>query len=132
MMGKYEIITAKVHAIFGSTGWNSEGVKTYPEGYTPDSTGNEFIRVNILNGKSKLKQVSGQVLIEIYTPAGNGPKRTNLIADILDKYLEANTFKFAEGSIQFEFSSLSGVGIDREDSSLNRALYSINFNFFGA
>lgn len=132
-MSKYDVIDKAVFGIFGATTWQSEGIKTFPSNFTSSVSGNEYIRVSIINGTSQRNQVSGQVLIEIFTPAGEGPKRATSIAGKLNNYLEGKSFvDIDNNNVQFQFSTLSGRGLDVDNKALHKSLYVINFNFFGA
>lgn len=135
-MGKYSAISNSVFSIFSTTQWKAENIKTFPENFVGDVSGGEYIRIAVLaNGSTMvnpLKSVSGLVLIEIYTPAGFGPSRTNLIADKLDTYLVGKAFSLnTEGSTQFGRSYLAGGDNDKINPSLYRDTYTIHFNYFG-
>jgi hypothetical protein len=133
-MGKYTDNQSDIYAIFDSAGWQAEGIETVPQDYKGDITTEEYIRVSIVPRGAGINRVStsGVVIAEIYTPAGFGPSRQNFIADRLDAHL-ANQSKTTGslGMTQFLASSLSPLGTDRENTSLQCAKYEIPFNFFG-
>jgi len=133
-MGKYENLEKDVFSIFGSTLWKNENIKTFPVNFIELNPGNEFIRVSVIpsgNGIN-LTSISGVLIIDIFTSAGNGPRRTSLIADKLDSYLVGKSVSTITGnSTQLNKSSLSYVGLDTVNSALYRATYSIPFNYFG-
>jgi hypothetical protein len=136
-MGKYTALNQAIYSVFGSTEWKAENLKTVPSDFTGKSVGTEYLRVTILSsGKQQanpLKSVSGILMVEIFTPAGKGPTRANLIADKLDTYLAGQTIQPPlGGSIQFGSSNLSDRGLDKANPSLTMTLYSITFNYFGA
>jgi len=133
-MGKYENLEKDVFSIFASTLWKNENIKTFPVNFIELNPGNEFIRASVIpsgNGIN-LTSISGVLIIDIFTSAGNGPRRTSLIADKLDSYLVGKSVSTVSGnSTQFNKSALSYVGLDTVNSALYRATYSIPFNYFG-
>jgi hypothetical protein len=133
-MGKYSNLQADAFSIFDSAAWKAENIKTFPTNFVPVSPGNEFIRVSLLpsgNGIN-IRSVSGVFIIDIFTPAGNGPKRVSQIADKLDQYLVGKSMSTSAGSVtQLQNSSLQPNGIDRDNSTLYRSTYTIPFNYFG-
>jgi len=130
-MGKYVDNDTNILGIFGSTEWIAEGVKTVPGNFSGGISGN-FIRISIISGKEaiNLASLSGMLMVEIYTESGVGPKSTSLIADKLDTYLVGKSFKASTGVTQFMNSNLVDYGTDKDNPSLNKALYSIPFNYF--
>jgi hypothetical protein len=137
MANKYSSVYADVYSIFGAGAWTSENIKTFPENFTGSSIGNEYIRVAIVSGGSldnvnPPRSVSGQLLIDIFVPAGAGLARSNQIADKLDSYLAGKLMQTTgNGSTQLGSSSLTNLGNDAANPSLYRSIYSIPFNYFG-
>lgn len=135
MMGKYTLVEDNVNSVFAADAWKSEGVRTLPKDFTGAVSGNEYIRIStITDGQqlaNPLKSVSGQVLIDIFIPAGRGPTRANLIADKLDTHLVGQTIGTEAGNVQFGSSSMAPRGNDRDNASLSKYLYSVPFNFYG-
>jgi len=121
-------------SIFGSTSWKNENIKTFPVNFIELTPGTEFVRVSVIpsgNGIN-LTSISGVLIIDIFTSAGNGPRRTSLIADKLDSYLVGKSVSTVSGnSTQFNKSALAYLGLDTVNSALYRATYSIPFNYFG-
>lgn len=135
-MGKYEALQTDIYSIFATSAWIAEAIKTVPENYVSTALGNEYIRVSIVSSgvdnQGPLCSANGQLIIDIFIPAGNGALRAVRIADKLDTYLAGKTFKIApSGNTQLGRSALTFMGVDKADSSLYRASYSINFNYFG-
>lgn len=129
-MGKYIDSLDDIYSIFGSAGWLSENIKTIPtNGSVP--TG-EFIRINIVGSGKAINRNSsiGVINIEIFIKAGFGPKRSIEIADKLDSYLSNKSISMNGYHTQLFSSTLSPLGIDSDNSSLYRYLYSIPFNHF--
>jgi hypothetical protein len=133
-MGKYENLEKDVFSIFGSTSWKNENIKTFPVNFIELTPGTEFVRVSVIpsgNGIN-LTSISGVLIIDIFTSAGNGPRKTSLIADKLDSYLVGKSVSTVSGnSTQFNKSALAYLGLDTVNSALYRATYSIPFNYFG-
>lgn len=134
-MGKYTNLEKDIFSLFANAAWTAEVIKTFPSNFVTVNAGEEFIRINILpNGFGiNLNSTSGVLLIDIFTLAGNGTKRTSLIADKLDSYLVGKTLSTESKTVtQFANSALSYSGQDVDNPTLFRATYSIPFNFFGA
>ena len=133
-MGKYENLEKDVFSIFGSTLWKNENIKTFPVNFIELTPGTEFVRVSVIpsgNGIN-LTSISGVLIIDIFTSAGNGPRRTSLIADKLDSYLVGKSISTQSGNAtQLQNSSLAILGLDKDNPALFRASYSIPFNYFG-
>jgi hypothetical protein len=131
-MGKYEALEKDVFAIFGTPEWEAEGIATYPSDFTA-ATGDEFIRVSIIPSGRGLNPVSasGQIIIEIYIAAGNGPSRASKIADFLDRYLVGASKVISGKCTQLFDSSMAPAGKDRDNPALSRYNYTIPFKHFG-
>lgn len=135
-MGKYANLYNDIYSgVFGTAQWIAEGIQTIPVNFTGSIFG-DYIRVTVLADGAKnvniTKSAQGQVMIEIYTSAGEGTKPATLIADTLDEYLVGKVFALSNSSTtQFFDSSLSSLGNDPGNPSLYRMLYSIPFNHFG-
>lgn len=133
-MGKYLNLQSDLFSIFDSAAWKAENIRTYPSNFVAVNSGNEFIRVSIIpsgNGIN-LSSVSGVIIIDIFTSAGNGPKAAILIADKLDSYLVGKSVKTVSNVVtQFSNSTLSSGSTDRDNSALYRVSYTIPFNYFG-
>jgi hypothetical protein len=134
-MGKYTNLEKDIFSLFANITWTAEVIKTFPSNFVTVNAGEEFIRINILpkGAGINLNSTSGVLLIDIFTLAGNGTKRTSLIADKLDSYLVGKTLSTESTAVtQFANSSLDYSGQDKDNPTLFRATYSIPFNFFGA
>jgi len=133
-MGKYTDLETDIFSIFASTSWESENIDTYPGNFISTGNSKEFIRVNIIpSGKGVNRvSISGVVIIDIFTFAGEGTRKASLIADTLDKYLGDKAIALQSGkTTQFGSSSMTLSGSDSDNPSLFRASYTIPFNFFG-
>jgi hypothetical protein len=134
-MGKYTNLEKDIFSLFSNITWTEEVIKTFPSNFVTVNAGEEFIRINILpkGFGINLNSTSGVLLIDIFTLAGNGTKRTSLIADKLDSYLVGKSLSTESKAVtQFANSSLDYSGNDKDNPTLFRATYSIPFNFFGA
>ena len=133
-MSKYSQLQTDIFSLFASSSWKAENIKTFPQNFIAMNAGTEFLRINIIPGNSGINvhSVSGIVIIDIFTPAGKGPKRAFLIADKLDSYIGGKFLPHEGGSAtQFASSSLKPLGNDRDNPSLFRFSYEIPFNYFG-
>jgi hypothetical protein len=118
--------------VFDSVAWKAENIVTYPSNFT--GQGKEYIRVTPVFSGMNLNSISisGVLNIDIFCPSGEGPKRTLVIADKLDKYLQEKSISTITGVVtQFYRSSLQPLGIDPVNPALHRYIYSIPFNHFG-
>ena len=132
-MGKYANSESDVFAVFSATEWKETGIKTYPSNFVAMDQKNEFIRVNVITSGQglNLSSASGLLIIDIFIPAGKGPKRASLIADNLDKFLAGKSKLSGTSRTQFFGSSLSPIGPDPDNQGLHRSSYSIPFSHFG-
>lgn len=132
-MDKYANLENAILAIFGTSGWNAEAIKTFPANFVAVGSGSEFIRVSIVPGGEgiNLNSVSGVLIIDIFVSAGMGLKRSSVIADRLDSYLVGKSFTTSSGVLQLAGSGLAHKGVDKDDPSLHRSAYTVSFNFFG-
>ena len=119
--------------MFNSTEWKAESIKTYPVNFVPVNPGEEFVRVSIIPSDRGInsKSSSGVFQIDIFTSAGAGPTRAMQIADKLDLYLQKKSKSVIDGTLQLLESSLYLRGVDKDNSALYWAKYTIPFNFFG-
>lgn len=133
-MGKYTNLESDIFSIFSSSSWKAEKISTYPNNFVVTGNLKEFIRVSIIpsgQGVNRLS-VSGVLIIDIFTAAGDGTRKTSLIADTLDQYLVGSVLTTEMGrATQFANSSLSPIGFDKDNPALFRSSYTIPFNFFG-
>jgi len=133
-MGKYLNLEEDIFSVFSSSEWIAENIKTFPSNFVEMNGGNTYIRVSIIPSGTGIneKSISGIVIIDIYTPAGNGPKAATLIADTLDSYLQNKSISLVSGNVtQFLQSSFAPKGRDRDTKSLYVTNYTIPFNYFG-
>lgn len=133
---KYTEVQKAVFGVFALPAWIAEDIKTFPQNFLATDAGSEFIRINVIpsGGGINRSSVSGVLIVDIFTPAGKGPSRAAEIADTLDDYLQAKYVPLPDGSAtQFPVgSSLANRGLDTDDKSLFKSVYTIPFSFFGA
>ena len=133
-MGKFKNLQDDVFSVFASSAWEAEDIKSYPANALSVNAGSEFLRISVIPGGRgiNLNSVSGVMIIDIFTSAGEGPSRVSLIADTLDSYLVGKSLSTVQGAVtQFTNSSLDLIGRDRDNTALHRSVYSIPFNYFG-
>jgi hypothetical protein len=135
-MNKYDALNKDIFSIFSSVGWTAESIKTFPENFIGTTVGNEYIRVGIVassyDKKGRQESIFGQLLIDIFYPAGKGTARAIAIAGKLDDYLSCKTLVGSEnGNTQMGVSTMTHTGVDKANASLYRSLYSISFSYFG-
>ncbi len=132
-MGKFKSLQTDIFSIFGSDSWKSENIKTFPANFIPNNAGNEFLKITIVSGRPGLNiySVSGVFIADIFTTAGSGPDRPVMIADTLDQYLVGKVVQNSSGAVtQFSNSTFEMRGLDRDNPTLNRSIYTIPFDYF--
>jgi hypothetical protein len=133
MMGKFLSLEMDLNSVFASPEWVAEGVSIYPVNVEPEGIAGNYCRFSIVPSDDGIPafaqnaNVSGVVMIEIYTAAGKGPRPATLIADKLDKHLQ----KKYVGHTQFLTGTVGPNLRDRDNPTLYRAIYQIPFNHFG-
>lgn len=131
-MGKYTNITDDIFSIFITPTWASENIKTIPSNFITPNLGNEYIRISIIVNALSKNSGTGIIIADIFTPAGQGPKRTSEIADKLDAYFANKSLSTIQGNVTQCFdSSLNSGKRDADNSGLFRTTYNLNFKFYG-
>jgi len=122
-----QLLTA-VEGLFASSAWTSNNVKAFPANYQGKINSDEWIRVSVLPFSSELayKDViaNGQIVCQIFVPAGAGMKRAYEIADMLKTLLDQEVIS---GYLQTTNSFITNIGIDTKDSGLFNVNYTVNF-----
>tara|TARA_R110001592_G_scaffold45598_1_gene145790 strand:- start:406 stop:798 length:393 start_codon:yes stop_codon:yes gene_type:complete len=121
------ILTA-VEGLFASTAWTTNNIKAFPANYQGEIDADEWIRLSVLPFSSELafKDViaNGQIVCQIFVPAGSGMKRAYQIADLLKALLDQEVIS---GYLQTTNSFITNIGIDPKDSGLYNVDYTVNF-----
>ena len=122
-----QLLTA-VEGLFASSASTSNNVKAFPANYQGEINADEWIRVSVLPFSSELayKDViaNGQIVCQIFVPAGAGMKRAYEIADMLKTLLDQEVIS---GYLQTTNSFITNIGIDTKDSGLFNVNYTVNF-----
>ena len=128
-MSKYVKLQTEIFSIFGNDSWIAASIPTYPSNYIAVDKPNKYIRVSVISNGSGLNfnSTSGVLIIDIFTPAGNGPNESMLIADALDMFLAGKTI----GTTQLFVSSLGSTQKDSANPALSMTIYTIPFKHFG-
>ena len=104
----------------------------YPANFFPDPTPDEFLIYEIIPSKKGEKEYgdtnykAGMFIAQIYVQANQGPLRVYEVADELEELIVRKVFS----STQTYDPVLFMVGVDRDDKSLFRADFSLQFNSF--
>ena len=121
------ILTA-VEGLFASSAWTSNNIKAFPANYQGEIDADEWIRVSVLPFSSELAYqdviANGQIVCQIFVPAGAGMKRAYQIADLLKTLLDQEVIS---GYLQTTNSFITNIGIDPKDSGLYNVDYTVNF-----
>jgi len=130
-MAKFTDILTDVESQFASVLWNNTGISAFPANYMVPASKEEFVKIEVLplNGNSDYSRfgITGQIIIQVYIKANQGSKRLMEIADVLDTLLQN---KHLGTGTQTQESSLSVLGIDRDNPELYRGDYTVTFNYF--
>lgn len=130
-MSKYAQILNDVESQFASSTWTTNSISAFPVNYVVPAQLQEFVKIEILPLRSNEDYnrfgISGLVIIQIYVKANQGSKRLMEIADLLDTLLQNK--QLGTGT-HTQASSLSVLGIDRDNPELFRGDYSVDFNYF--
>jgi len=130
-MSKYTTILVDVESVFATTLWTNYNISAYPSNYMVPSQKSEFVKIEVLplTGDTDYGRsgISGKVIIQIFVKANQGTKRLMEIADSLDNILQNK--QLGTGTRTRE-SSISILGIDRDNPELFRGDYSVDFNYY--
>jgi hypothetical protein len=122
-----QMLTA-VEGLFASTAWTSNNIKAFPANYQGEIDSDEWIRVSVLPFSSELAYqdviANGQIVCQIFVPAGAGMKRAYEIADLLKTLLDQEVIS---GYLQTTNSFITNIGIDPKDAGLYNVDYTVNF-----
>ena len=122
-----QMLTA-VEGLFASTAWTSNNIKAFPANYQGEIDSDEWIRVSVLPFSSELAYqdviANGQIVCQIFVPAGAGMKRAYQIADLLKALLDQEVIS---GYLQTTNSFITNIGIDPKDAGLYNIDYTVNF-----
>ena len=122
-----QMLTA-VEGLFASTAWTSNNIKAFPANYQGEIDSDEWVRVSVLPFSSELAYqdviANGQIVCNIFVPAGAGMKRAYQIADLLKTLLDQEVIS---GYLQTTNSFITNIGIDPKDSGLYNVDYTVNF-----
>jgi hypothetical protein len=122
-----QMLTA-VEGLFASTAWTSNNIKAFPANYQGEIDSDEWIRVSVLPFSSELAYqdviANGQIVCNIFVPAGAGMKRAYQIADLLKTLLDQEVIS---GYLQTTNSFITNIGIDPKDAGLYNVDYTVNF-----
>ena len=122
-----QMLTA-VEGLFASTAWTSNNIKAFPANYQGEIDSDEWIRVSVLPFSSELAYqdviANGQIVCQIFVPAGAGMKRAYQIADLLKTLLDQEVIS---GYLQTTNSFITNIGIDPKDAGLYNVDYTVNF-----
>lgn len=132
-MAKFHKATQAIMQVFGTAAWLAEDIKTIPSNYIGGNLGSEYIRVNVMTSGAgiNINSLSGQLIIDVFVPSGEGMLRATDIADTLDKYLVGKMFISGSDSVQLGNSTFSSTGLDAANRALYRYRYTMSFNFYG-
>lgn len=129
-MRDYTNVESNILALFGSTTWTANNIKTFPANFVTENVSGEYIKVTLVYDRSTSNISDGQMIVDIFIPANSGNKTITNIADALDNMLCDKTVKVSTDAVQFFKSYLRPVGFDKENPQLYRAIYAIDFKYF--
>lgn len=132
---KYSSVHTDIMSIFKSLAWKAENIKTVPDKFIGKIVESSFIRTKVITGNFVLenlpKSVGGVLQIDIFTTVESGQASGLIIADTLDEYFSGKSITVSgNGRTQFTSSTLIPFGVDKDNNSLYRNIYSIPFTFY--
>jgi hypothetical protein len=133
-MASYSEIIVEVESKFGSVAWTSNDIKTYPADYNGDKAIPEYITISLVIGKSDRRYGGGKgpqrgaLICEIYTPSGQGQRRSFEISDLIDDLLENK--RLETSGVDFSTSFVGTPAVDTANLSLSRAIYTLPFQTY--
>jgi hypothetical protein len=131
-MASYSELMSSFDSVFSTTEWTSVGLPAFPANFFPSTYPDEFIRYQVVPSEEGVEEYgrnlykSGFFIVEIYAQSNKGPKRIYEIASVIEDYFANRSFM----KTQVSSGTLQVVGIDKDDTSLFRADYSLKFNSF--
>ena len=133
-MSSYSQTIQEVEAIFASPTWVSNDIKAYSSNVTAIGTKPaEYVVLELLPAQpleiqyGDAQQVSGLIIIQIYTQVNTGSRRTYEISDLLDEVLQRQSLGI---SVQTHSSALNVKGNDPDDPTRFRADYVLRFTSY--
>ena len=131
-MATYTQLFQSFDSVFASSDWSSLNLTVFPSNFYPPSNPKEFLRYEVIPleestaeyGESNYK--AGLFNVQIYVQANRGPARVFQLAESLDTHFSKKLL----GSTQTHRGKLDVVGMDKDDTSLFRADYSLFFNSY--
>jgi hypothetical protein len=126
----FEETYSTIFGIFASNEWKTHGIKTVPQDTVLPTGTVPFVRVSVLPSAYGVNIVSlgGMVMLEIYTPSGDGPALSVSIADKLRSLISNKSLTAPSGrTVQFRSPTLSAKGADPRNSSLSKSVLVFEF-----
>jgi len=102
-------------------------IPSFPQNFENKRNLSEFLRISVLPAGLGINLVSGSglIIIDIFVPSNEGPKRLYEVAEMLDTLFVGRTVN----NTQFFHSTLNVIGID-ENPSLFRGQYNLNYSHY--
>jgi len=131
-MSKYIKLQLDVESVFSTTAWKAESIAAYPGNFEGEIGAKEFVKLELLPSSGEdafgnFSGIEGQIIIQIYVPAGQGMARVLAVAGILDSYFQAK--HFVNGTSTGS-SAINIIGKDKANPALFRADYTVSFKLF--
>jgi len=131
-MGKFSRIDEGILSIFAEEAWIDEDIPVYPENFSASKNDKTFVRLQIIASDAgvNIRSAGGVLIAEIFVPRERSATPISIIADALDMFLVGRMRATTDGGVvQFFGSSIGNKQSDKDNPSLYKADYSINFNY---
>jgi hypothetical protein len=131
-MAKFTELLSSIDSVFASSEWQGLSIPAYPANLWPATVPDEFIIYEIIPSGMPVTEYSdpnykgGVIIIQLYVKANSGPARVYEVADELATLFQRDLIR----DTQLYDGTLAIKGIDKDDTSLFRADYSLQFNSF--
>jgi len=120
-----------VESQFATASWKTNKISAYPVNYIVPASTSEFVKIEVLPLEGNIDYnrfgIDGKIIIQIYIKANKGSKRLMEVADLLDNLLQSK--QLGQGT-RTEESSLTVLGIDKDNPELFRGDFSVDFTYF--
>ena len=121
-------VQTDIESIFLSPSWTAQNIEVVPDDFPLVGEGVKFkVDYQSQNFYYGGYGVTGKLYLSIYTKAGKGQTRANVIVDLLNTLAQGQTLP---AGTQTGPSTVIALGIDRDNSSLTRTDFSVPFNKF--
>jgi hypothetical protein len=129
----FDQVRQAVYSVFATPAWAATQVIALPSNFQGQTPAGKHVKISILPARASAlshargKQLSGLLVIAVFTSTSSGDTELFAIGDILDTFLQKKRIN----GVDFGLSTCVPVGVDPDNKLLYRGNYSISFTSFG-